>query len=138
MLQKEEVEKLLAEAYSAEMFLLGEMSYLYRGKLTHKLVMRSYMKNKTEKLCVNVEAQENLYPSAWEKMQEVAAAQVYNEENYMICIVGSGVWNMNPALVELHFHDTHMEITAWAKEGIIKQHTAEKAIQICLTALGLA
>ena len=137
MLRQEEAEQLLAEAFSAEMLVLGEVSWMYRGKFTHKMSVRSYIKSKTVKLCTNVETKENLYSCAWEKMQEVVAAQVHNEENYRICIVGSGVWSMNPAVVELSFGDTYMEITAWAKEGIIKQHTAEKAIQTCLDAFDL-
>ena len=137
MLQKEEAEQLLVEAYGAEMLILGDMSYLYRGKLTHKLAVRSYAKSKTESACARIETNGNIYPTAIDKMAHISGVCVQNEKDHLILLVGSGVWKMNPAVVELYFHDTHTEITAWAKEGIIKQHTAEKAIQICLTALDL-
>ena len=49
-------------------------------------------------------------------------------------VVGSGSLNMNPAVVFLEIlegsSDTcEITITAAAKEGLIKQHTAEKAVQ---------
>lgn len=49
-------------------------------------------------------------------------------------VVGSGFLNMNPAVVFLEIlkgrSDTcEVTITAAAKEGLIKQHTAEKAIR---------
>lgn len=49
-------------------------------------------------------------------------------------VVGSGFLNMNPAVVFLEIlegpSDTcEITITAAAKEGLIKQHTAEKAVQ---------
>ena len=137
MLTKEEVEQLLIEAYSAEMLILGDMSYLYRGKLTHKLAVRSYAKSKTENVCVSIETTENIYPTAIEKMAHISGVCVQEEKDHLILLVGSGVWKMNPAVVEMCFYDTYLEVAAWAKEGFIKQHTAEKAIRICLTALGL-
>ena len=138
MLKQDEAEQLLTEAFSAEMLILGDMSYLYRGKLTHKLSVRSYARSKTENVCASIETNKNIYPIALEKLTHVSGVCVQDEKDHLTLLVGSGVWKMNPAVVELQFHDTHVEIAAWAKEGIIKQRTAEKAIQICLTALGLA
>ncbi|MBR2934969.1 MAG: hypothetical protein IKB79_05265 [Oscillospiraceae bacterium] len=138
MLQKEEVEQLLIEAFSAEMLILGDISSLYRGKLTHKLSVRSYAKSKTENAYVSIETDENIYPAAIEKMAHISGVCVQDEKDHLILLVGSGVWKMNPAVVEMCFYDTHLEVAAWAKEKLINQHTAEKAIQICLTALGLA
>lgn len=136
MLQEAEAKQWLEEAYDLEFKIVGDMlGGVHRGM--NKPAMRTYKKLKMSKQAACVETQGNLYALACEKMQKVVAAQVHNEENYMICIVGSGVWSMNPAVVELSFGDTHMEITAWAKEGIIKQHTAEKAIQTCLDAFDL-
>ena len=137
MLEQMEVEQLLAEAFSAEMLILGDMSSLYRGKFTYKMSVRSYVRSKTTSLCTKVETSENIYPTAVEKMAHISGVCVQDEKDHLILLVGSGVWKMNPAVVELYFYDTHFEITAWAKERLINQHTAEKAIQICLTELGV-
>ena len=139
MLQNEDVERLLAEAYGAQMLILGEMSPLYRGKLMYKVAVRSYTRCKTMCAHKNVKTNENVYPVAIEKMAHISGVCVQDEADHLILLVGSGIWKMNPAVVEVHFYDTYLEIAAWAKENtIVKQHTAEKAIQICLTALELA
>jgi hypothetical protein len=49
-------------------------------------------------------------------------------------VIGSGFLNMNPAIVCLEIlkgdsSGCELSITAAAKEGIIKQHTASKAVQ---------
>lgn len=137
MLQEAEAKQLLEEAFNLEFEIVGDMmGGVHRGM--NKPAMRTYKRLKIWKQSVCLETKENLYAFAWEKLQELVAVEVQNEENYIICIVGSGGWNMNPAVVELCFCDTHVEITAWAKEGIIKQRTAEKAIQMCLSALELS
>ena len=50
-------------------------------------------------------------------------------------IIMSGSLNMNPAFVVIWADGTCMHIKASAKEGLIKQHTAEKAIAIFKSAL---
>lgn len=135
MLQEAEAKQLLEEAFEAEMLLLEENFAVYRGSVGRSL--KSYSKSKLTSLSRSVKTDGNLYSAAWEKMQSVVGICVLNEENSMVWVFGSGWMKMNPAIVELHFRDTQMEITAWAKEGILKQRTAEKAIQMCLTALKL-
>ena len=44
-------------------------------------------------------------------------------------IVYAGVANMNPSVVVISVEDSTICICAYAKEGLIKQHTAEKAIE---------
>lgn len=137
MLQEAEAKQWLEEAYDLEFKIVGDMmSGVHRGM--NKPAMLTYKRLKVFKSSACVETQENLYTFALEKTKEVVGAQVHTEENYILLVVGSGVWSMNPAVVELLFCDTQVEIIAWAKEGLIKQHTAEKAIQTCLTALELS
>lgn len=50
-------------------------------------------------------------------------------------VVMSGAANMNPAFVVLRIEDGRVHVKASAKEGLNKQHTAEKAIQIFKSAL---
>ena len=44
-------------------------------------------------------------------------------------VILSGIANMNPAFVLLRTEGNRVHIKACAKEGIIKQHTAERAIE---------
>ena len=136
MLQEAQAKQLLEEAFDLEFEIVGDMmGGVHRGM--NKPAMFTYKRVKLSKQSACIETQENLYSCAQKKLQDIVAVQVHNEDNHTIYVVGSGGWNMNPAVVELYFHDTHVEITAWAKEGLIKQHTAEKAIRICLGAFGL-
>lgn len=55
-------------------------------------------------------------------------------------VVGSGFLNMNPAVVYVEILDGNstsceVTVTAAAKEGLIKQHTAAKAVQRVVSAL---
>ena len=55
-------------------------------------------------------------------------------------VVGSGFLNMNPAIVYLEIPEgdstgCKLTITAAAKEGLIKQHTASKAVQRVVSGL---
>jgi len=56
-------------------------------------------------------------------------------ENTISGIIMSGSLNMNPAFVVIWADGTFIHIKASAKEGLIKQHTAEKAIAIFKSAL---
>lgn len=53
-------------------------------------------------------------------------------------VILAGVMDMNPAFVTVWTEDTILHIFAQAKEGLIKQHTAEKAIQKLKSALSLS
>ena len=55
------------------------------------------------------------------------------EENIKDCIIAgvilSGTANRNPAFLLLWIEDDNIHLTASAKEGLIKQHTAERAVE---------
>ena len=52
-------------------------------------------------------------------------------------VLGSGFGNMNPALVRVEVTPAgHIRIAAHAKEGLIKQRTAQKAVNTLTEALG--
>lgn len=53
-------------------------------------------------------------------------------------VILAGVMDMNPAFVIIWTEDTILHIFAQAKEGLIKQHTAEKAIQKLKSALSFS
>ena len=56
-------------------------------------------------------------------------------EQRLLIMTGSGMKNMNPTVVELTLEGGTLQITAWAKEGMIPQRSAEKAVKDCLNAL---
>lgn len=56
-------------------------------------------------------------------------------ENTIAGVILSGVANMNPAFVLLEIERDNIYIKASAKEGLIKQHTAERAIDIIKSTL---
>lgn len=64
------------------------------------------------------------------------------EENIKDCIIAgvilSGTANMNPAFVLLWIEGGHIHLTASAKEGLIKQHTAQRAVEAFKSALSRA
>ena len=43
----------------------------------------------------------------------------------------------NPAILEMLFTEESLTLTAWAKEGLIPQRTAQGAVRSALSALGL-
>lgn len=49
--------------------------------------------------------------------------------NIFVAIIKSGLGNKNPAIVGLMLQDKMLYIVAYAKEGLIHQGTAQKAIQ---------
>lgn len=57
------------------------------------------------------------------------------EQNTIEGIIYAGVGNMNPAIVVVRVFDNSITISAFAKEGVIKQHTAKKAIDRFVSAL---
>ena len=53
-----------------------------------------------------------------------------DEDNTITAIVYAGIDDMNPSLVVARINeDNSAELAAYAKEGLIKQHTAEEALQ---------
>ena len=54
------------------------------------------------------------------------------DEESQICaaIVQSGFANMNPAVVVAMIDNNTLYLASYAKEGLIKQHTAEKALKM--------
>jgi len=70
-----------------------------------------------------------------EKIQRVGEIlEVKEDESKVVAIVCAGAGNLNPAIVVAVGDEDMMHLAAYAKEGLIKQHTSEKAIQRILEA----
>ena len=56
-------------------------------------------------------------------------------EDAWVLLVDAGVGGMNKAVLAASLEGDMIHVQAWAKEGLIKQHTAEKAIDRLKAAL---
>lgn len=68
-------------------------------------------------------------PNLWRFVSLIS----YNSP-YLAAVVGGGKCRMNPTIIILEFTpiddiSTKIQISAFAKEGLIKQHSAEKSIE---------
>jgi len=57
------------------------------------------------------------------------------ENQMLIVLIQSGFGNMNPALLAVKVWENTVYLKAIAKEGLIKQHTAEKALHLFISAI---
>ena len=78
---------------------------------------------------------ENLYGRARSALQEKASLLEEEPETRLLLLTGSGVRGNSPTVVELQFTAERMVLTAWAKEGLIPQRSARRAIQAIRAAL---
>jgi hypothetical protein len=96
----------------------------------------------SEKLLLKI-APEKAIKLGYSVLAKVGELQIEQDKPpypFLKAVVGSGAFNMNPAVVFLEILDgdstqSEVTITAAAKEGLIKQHTAAKAAQRVAAAL---
>ena len=137
MLSIEEVNALLEEAFYTEMRILEDaVGGPYKNSASWSV--KSYRRCKTTQEHGVFPCGGNLYQDGWETMRtkDLICMCILDEPDHMILVMASGVMRMNPAVVELFFSEHQTEITAWAKEGLIKQHAARKAVAALCSALG--
>ena len=58
-----------------------------------------------------------------------------NLQQTFVAIIKAGFANMNPAIVGVNVEKSKVYIVSYAKEGLINQNTAEKAVQKFLNCL---
>lgn len=80
------------------------------------------------------------YQAAYQnaKTALMKTGEVLEEDEHNGTITGtviSGIQDMNPAVLVIDVEQENLKITAYAKEGIINQHTSEKAIEKFVEAL---
>lgn len=97
------------------------------GKLTQKLVYKVTSKLSTQSVKAVFDG--ITYFQALKAINKVGNIVMQNDESQeCTAVVFSGGLNMNPAFIALKSEGDKTYIAAFAKEGIIKQHTAQKAI----------
>lgn len=76
-----------------------------------------------------VEAGCNAYAAARTALARCGAILEEGEKNVITGVILAGALDMNPAFIIIRAEENVLHIIAQAKEGLIKQHTAEKAIR---------
>ena len=116
---KENQDQLLAQA-------LADFDILGKGKgikaVAKRLPTISYQKTITI-------SKENILEYYEKILKKQGNILKYDEDNQrLIAMVGSGFWNLNPTIIVLQIINGEVHISAAAKEGFIKLHSAKKAI----------
>lgn len=73
------------------------------------------------------------YRDAWQNAKDalLKCGKLLEEDDFAGVLAGTvraGIRDMNPAVVVIDVEQENLKISAYAKEGLISQHTAEKAI----------
>lgn len=84
-----------------------------------------------------VSCTDNLYQKTRAALTEKETVLEEEPDSRLLLATGSGLGRQNPAVVELRFTGDSVTLTAWAKEGLIPQRTAQGAIKELLKLLGL-
>ena len=79
----------------------------------------------------------NLRAVAMERLHELPVMMAEQKGEVITMMVGSGFGDRNPTVLEVVIQGSDVCVTAWAKEGIIPQKSARKAVNAALKALGL-
>lgn len=112
---------------------VAEYASIY-GNLTQKAVHKITSKLTTES--VKAVFDKITYYQAVEAVNKVGRILNKDDEKQeCVAVVNSGIWNMNIAFVALKSECDKTYVAAFAKEGIIKQHTAQKAIDYIFSAI---
>ena len=119
---REEIEQDLADALN--------YSVGYRHGTVHGSVAKVVKKLKTEMKYDTFHVGTISYGMLRDALLRIGEIIQDHEDKYeIIARVGAGFANMNPAVMVIAIQGEYLSVAAYAKEGLIKQHTAEKAIQ---------
>ena len=80
------------------------------------------------------------YRDAWQNAKNalLKCGKLLEEDDFAGVLTGvirAGIRDMNPAVIVIDVEQENLKISAYAREGLISQHTAEKAIDRLLQAL---
>ena len=79
----------------------------------------------------------NLRAVAMERLHTLPVVMAEQNGEVITMIVGSGFGDRNPTALEVVIQGSDVSVSAWAKEGLIPQKSAKKAVNAALKALGL-
>lgn len=100
----------------------------FGGSLNKKVALK-LATSSVEELLENISG--DSYTLARAALSECGTILEESVEDHTIAgVIMSGALNMNPAFAALRIEGDYVHVKAGAKEGLIKQHTAEKAVEI--------
>lgn len=113
---------------------------MYASKFGRNIIRKAASKLATSHVETQIRnAGEHTYALAKTVFSECGTIFEGNSKDGIISgVILSGTANMNPAFLLLWIEAETIHLTASAKEGLIKQHTAERAIDTFKTALACA
>ena len=117
---KEKINELLAEA-------VGKYGLMIGTKVTKNTVKKlpTCSENKTLK-----SKESDAFLNARNALMECGKILLEDRDQNMVeGIIYAGAGNMNPSIVVINVTGKEITIAAYAKEGLINQHTAKKAIE---------
>ncbi len=111
------------------------------AKVTNRLIAKEIEVIPTETTCHEVEIKrsvscQDLYLRV--KNTLISTGKVLEEDEVNRVITGlvyAGAANVNPVILVVDIKQNNLKISAYAKEGLIKQHTGETAIENFMKAL---
>ena len=80
------------------------------------------------------------YQEAWQNAKNalLQCGKLLEEDDFAGVLTGvnrAGIRDMNPAVIVIDVEQENLKISAYAREGLFSQHTAEKAIDKLISAL---
>ena len=120
---EKEINDVLLEAVSK----FGKLIGLSSVKLTAK-----QLKTCSARKDFNSKAKDPFFDA---KNALISSGKVLEDEKEKTGIVYAGAANLNPAVVSVKVEGSRVYIQAYAKEGLIKQKTAEKAVETVIREL---
>ena len=125
-MENEQINEILADMISA---------YAAPG-LGRKAVLKAAQKLAVSTNEASAEVKgENAFETVRDAIDRYGSVLGSGEESMICGVILSGAASMNPCYIIVKLNGNRAEIKAYAKEGLIKQHTAEKAIKVLKEAL---
>ena len=100
-------------------------------------VRQKYARLKVHHASRRVDTAGNQYYAARQKLEDRCVMLTEEQERRLVIMTASGFGQRNLTVVELEFAQNAVTVSAWAKEGLISQRSAPKAISATLKLLGL-
>lgn len=125
-MENEQINEILADMISA---------YATPG-LGRKVVLKTAQKLALSVLEDSAEVRgENAFETVQNALSKCGNVLGSGGESMVCGVILSGAASMNPCYIIIRLNGNRAEIRAYAKEGLIKQHTAEKAVKALKEAL---
>ena len=100
-------------------------------------VIKNYKKLKVTEYREYGKTAGNLRAVAMERLHALPVVMAEQNGEVITMMVGSGFGDRNPTVLEVVIRGGDVTVSAWAKEGLIPQNSARKAVNAALKALGL-